>query len=111
MEKNWPPNARENSIFTALLTHSEDLSLREECMAWHGMMDKSPGKSMRHLTKDLQVSEGTIRDVVHQNFEYKGEVRPRALRQAALDRRRSQWTKTPYVFQQESALFHKALKT
>ena len=40
----------------------------------HGMIDENPGKSMRHLAKDLQVSEGTIRNVVHQDLGYKSYV-------------------------------------
>ncbi|KAM3179436.1 hypothetical protein ACTXT7_000551 [Hymenolepis weldensis] len=32
------------------------------------MMDENRGKPMRHLAKDLQLSEGTIRNVVHQDL-------------------------------------------
>jgi hypothetical protein len=40
----------------------------------HGMIDENPGKSMRNLAKDLQVSEGTIRNVLHQDLGYKSCV-------------------------------------
>ncbi|KAM3177238.1 hypothetical protein ACTXT7_004945 [Hymenolepis weldensis] len=34
-------------------------------------MDGNPEKSMRHFVKDLQVSEGTIKNVIHQDLGYK----------------------------------------
>lgn len=37
-------------------------------------IDANPRKSMRSLAKQLQVSEGTIRNVVHENIEYKSYV-------------------------------------
>ncbi|KAM3178057.1 hypothetical protein ACTXT7_003305 [Hymenolepis weldensis] len=63
MQMNWPPRGRENSIVNALLTHSERLSLSEECMAWHDG-PKSRKVNARHLAKDLQVSEETIKNVL-----------------------------------------------
>ena len=40
----------------------------------HGMIDENPGKSRQHLAKDLQVSEGTIRNIVHQDLRYKSYI-------------------------------------
>ncbi|KAM3188500.1 hypothetical protein ACTXT7_000054 [Hymenolepis weldensis] len=59
---NWPPRGREKSIVNSPLTHSEYLNLSEECMA----------RSTKILGN--QVSEGTMRNVVHQDLEYKSHT-------------------------------------
>ncbi|KAM3185178.1 hypothetical protein ACTXT7_006878 [Hymenolepis weldensis] len=46
---------------------------RESCVAWHGGQ-KSLEVNARHLAKDLQVSEGTIRNISHQDFRYKSHM-------------------------------------
>ena len=53
---------------------SDSLRTPEFVRRVHGMIDENLGKSMRHLAKDLQVSEGTIRNVVHQDLGYKSYV-------------------------------------
>ncbi|KAM3178190.1 hypothetical protein ACTXT7_003059 [Hymenolepis weldensis] len=70
MEMNWPPTT-EKRIFNAL-THS--LRRPEFVRRVHGMMNENPGNSMRHLAKDLQVSERRIRKVLHQDLGYKSYV-------------------------------------
>ncbi|VUZ48536.1 unnamed protein product [Hymenolepis diminuta] len=35
------------------------------------MMDENPGKLMRYFGEDLQVPDGTIKNVFHQHLEYK----------------------------------------
>ncbi|KAM3188368.1 hypothetical protein ACTXT7_000342 [Hymenolepis weldensis] len=52
---------------------SVTVTYREEQITT-GMMGENPGKSMRHLAKDLQVSEGTIGNIVHQDLGYKSYV-------------------------------------
>ncbi|KAM3180249.1 hypothetical protein ACTXT7_016654 [Hymenolepis weldensis] len=93
------------------------------------MIDENPGKSMRHPARDLQVSEGTIRNVVHQDLGYKSHVLRRG-RQFRVNAGADAYVETlqtivvkpswidcvanggrPYVFQQRSTPCHKALKT
>ena len=50
---------------------SDSLRTPEFVRKVHYMMDENPGKSMRHLAIELQVSEGTIRNVVHQDLGHK----------------------------------------
>ena len=38
------------------------------------IIDANPGTSMRAISRDLQVSEGTIRNVVHEDIRYKSYV-------------------------------------
>ncbi|KAM3177930.1 hypothetical protein ACTXT7_003572 [Hymenolepis weldensis] len=75
-----PPRGREDSIVSTLLTHSEHLSSSEDDK-W-----KSWELNARHFAKHLQVSEGIVRNVVHQDHGYKSYV----LRQ----NRQFMWTKT-----------------
>lgn len=67
LNKNNGDELATSKSIADVLTHSEHLSLSEGCMAW----STNPGTSMRHLA---EVSEGTIRNVVHQDLGYKSYV-------------------------------------
>ncbi|EFN60862.1 hypothetical protein EAG_00186, partial [Camponotus floridanus] len=39
-----------------------------------GIIDEDPSKSIRAISKDLQVSECTIRRIIHEDIRYKSYV-------------------------------------
>jgi inhibitor of nuclear factor kappa-B kinase subunit alpha len=70
-------------------TRSDNMRTPEFVAQVRGTIDASPGTSMRSLAREFDVSEGTIRNVVHEDLRYKSYVMRRGqfMSQAIQDNR------------------------